>query len=66
MEEWRSIDGFLDYEVSNMGRVKSLKYGKTRILKDRPDGSGYFQVILCLDGKEKSHKVHRLVAEAFI
>ena len=66
MEEWKSICGFTDYEISNVGRVKSLKHGKERILKDRPDGSGYFQVVLCIDGKEISHKVHRLVATAFI
>ena len=66
MEEWRPIVGFPDYEISDKGRVKSLKYGKERILKDRPDGCGYFQVILCINGKESSHKVHRLVAAAFI
>lgn len=66
LEEWKTIDGYPDYEVSNLGKVRSLKYGKRRILKDRKDGCGYFQVILCRDGKEYSHKVHRLVANAFI
>lgn len=65
-EEWRAVDGFTDYMVSNMGKVKSLKWGKERVLKDRPDGSGYFQVVFCVEGKETSHKVHKLVAGAFI
>ena len=66
MEEWKQIDGYPDYEVSNTGKVKSLKRNKTRILRDRPDGCGYLQVILCIDGKEHSHKVHKLVASAFL
>jgi hypothetical protein len=65
-EEWKGIDGFRDYEVSNMGRIRSLKWGKQRILKDRKDGCGYSQAILCRDGGEHSHKVHRLVALAFV
>lgn len=66
MEVWRTVVGFPDYEVSNAGRVKSLKHGKQRVLADRPDGCGYLQVVLCMNGKETSHKVHRLVATAFI
>lgn len=65
-EEWRRLPDFPDYEVSNIGKVRSLKRGKQRILKDRPDGSGYYQVVLCKDGKEYSHKVHRLVAMLFL
>ena len=30
-EEWRSIDGYLNYQVSNLGRVRNSKTG--RILK---------------------------------
>ena len=66
MEIWKDIDGFPDYKVSNLGKVKSLKWNKERILKDRPDGCGYYQVILLLDGKEYSKKVHKLVAIAFV
>lgn len=66
MEEWKNIDGYIDYQISSLGRVKSLKYGKERFLKERPDGCGYFQVILCKDGIEHSYKVHKLVALHFI
>ena len=66
-ETWKSIAGYEGlYEVSDLGRVKSLKYGKERILKPGGDTHGYLQVILCKDGHVKKFKVHRLVAEAFI
>lgn len=63
------------YQVSNLGRVKSLfritvgKKTKTlneRILKQSPDGKGYMMVWLYSNNRRKSAKVHRLVAEAFI
>ena len=59
------------YEVSNFGRVKSLGNGnsnnsKPRILKPFKVGSGYLQVQLSKDGKHKTCKIHRLVAETFI
>ena len=33
-EEWKSIEGYADYEVSNHGRVKSRKRLMTKILKE--------------------------------
>ena len=67
MEHWKSITGYEGlYEVSDIGRVKSLKYGKERILKPRETYCGYLQVSLCKDGQIKQTYVHRLVAEAFI
>ena len=66
-ETWKAIAGFEGlYEVSNLGRVKSLKFGKERILKPCKSTGGYLQVCLCKDGKAKQSNVHRLVAEAFI
>ena len=56
------------YQVSNLGRVKSLGNSKTRkekILKPEIR-TGYYSVNLCKSGKRKKHRVHRLVAQAFI
>lgn len=64
-EIWKSIEGYEDYEISNFGRVKSLKYGKEKILKQTLI-LGYFCVSLCKNGKDKIVKVHRLVAQAFV
>ena len=65
-ESWKDIEGYELYKVSNYGRVKSLKFGKEKILKPRKNTKGYFQVQLWKDGKEKNYFVHRLVAITFI
>lgn len=66
MEIWKKINGYGDYQVSSMGRFKSLKYGKERIMKLIKDSNGYLQVQLCKNGKVILYLVHRLVAQAFI
>ena len=66
-EYWKPVVGYEGlYEVSNLGRVKSLKFGKERILKPQKDTSGYLCVTLCKNNNQCQFKVHRLVAEAFI
>ena len=68
-EEWRDIKEYEGkYQVSNLGRVKSLNYNNTKkekILKSR-NNRGYLCVTLYKEGKSKTCKVHRLVAQAFI
>lgn len=65
-EIWREIDGFPDYEVSNLGRVCSFKGKYPRIKKLRKNRDGYLQIQLWHGGKQVMKKVHRLVAEAFV
>lgn len=88
-EIWKPIKGYEGfYEVSNLGRVRSLdrlvirhkhtvnREGKEshehmmkckgNELKARVNNSGYLYVALHRDGKEKTQRIHRLVAEAFI
>jgi len=64
-EIWKVIENFLDYEVSNMGRVKSLKFGKEKILTPGKNKFGYLYVILSKNKKPYNKKVHRLVLENF-
>lgn len=53
------------YEVSDQGRVKSIGYGKERILKPARH-TGYLRVYLYKNGEMKTYKIHRLVAQTFI
>ena len=67
-EEWKDIEGYDgDYQVSSQGRVKSLKFGKIRMLKIyERNGDGYGQLGLCKGGITKSHYTHCLLAKAFL
>lgn len=71
MEVWKDIVGYEGlYQVSNNGRIKSLpRHGTSnqeKILKQHTDSKGYKRLWLCKEGVQKNHKVHRLVAMAFI
>lgn len=67
-EEWRDIEGYDgDYQVSNLGKVRSHKRGNEwRPLRPSKDKDGYLAVILSKHNKQKRYRVHRLVAMAFI
>lgn len=76
-EQWKPIKGYEGlYEVSNLGRVKSLpKYhncGKQgymqseKNLKQIKQNSGYLCVCIYKNGIGKKYLIHRLVAETFI
>jgi len=66
MEEWKLIDEYPDYMISNLGRVKSFKNNKERILNYSPNSSGYIQVELRKNNSRFTLKIHRLIALAFI
>ena len=80
MEEWKIIDNFPKYAVSNLGNVKTLfwqnnvngkLYPREKILTPIKRKDGYLKVNLHNDeykgrGKGCECLVHRLVAEAFI
>lgn len=66
-EIWKDIEGYNgDYRISNLGRVRSLKYGKNIILNIKKNRYGYSTIGLCLNCIQKQLKIHRLVAIAFI
>lgn len=78
IEKFKPVKGYTGiYEISNMGRVKSLsrvverKDGNSRVTEDRIilpfiTKCGYHQIVLCKDGVRKKYYIHRLVANAFI
>lgn len=70
MEQWKTINGHPNYEVSNLGNVRNIKKGKNlkaiKVITERDkDGNPiYYQYQVVLNGKCKV--VARLVAEAFV
>ena len=70
VEVWLPIEGYQGlYEVSNIGRVKSLNYrhtGNEKVLQPMSNGKGYWQVGLYKYNIRRCIFIHRLVAEAFL
>ena len=70
MEQWKTINGHPNYEVSDLGNVRNIKKNKNlkpiKITTERDkDGNPmYYQYQVMLNGKSKI--VARLVAEAFV
>lgn len=69
-EIWKDVVGYEGlYEVSNLGRVKSLVRKwciKEIIMMGGIDGSGYRSFGLSKNYKSTTKKAHKLVAEAFL
>jgi hypothetical protein len=66
-EIWKNIKGYEGlYQVSNLGRVRSLKRSSKNILTGSTGTTGYRHVILTKNGILKNRDVHRIVAEHFI
>ncbi len=64
-EIWKIIKDFPDYQVSNFGRVKSLKFNKERILKQYKNNNGYLCINLYKNGIRKQGVIHCLVYKNF-
>lgn len=67
-ERWKRVYGFLDYWVSDRGRVYGPG-GKTRrgdFVKPVLSNNGYYKVTLACGDYRVERRVNRLVAEAFI
>lgn len=81
MEVWKDIKGYEGlYQISNLGNIKSVdravkrvSWGKEhivvfhgKILKPYISDRGYLRLMLSKNGIEKAHKIHKLVAIAFV
>jgi hypothetical protein len=66
-EVWKDVPDYPNYQVSNYGRVKSLKYGKEKILKLRKGGNNDYLLVTLYKGSSKQYNrlVHRIMAESF-
>ena len=66
-EEWKDIVGYEGiYRISNQGKVMSLWYGKTRIMKLSVISCGYIVIVLHKNKRAKTFYVARLVAQHFL
>lgn len=71
MTLWRDVKGYEGiYKISNTGMILSLNrpynHRGDHYMVDHGDAHGYRIVMLCKGGVCKTHRVHRLVAEAFV
>ena len=57
---------YTDYLITEEGDVYSTKYGKLKKKKQCTDTRGYKILALYNNGKRKTYKVHRLVAQTYI
>lgn len=63
-ERFKTIEGFENYEVSDLGRIRNKKFGN--FLTKLVNRNGYNKVRLYNKGKWMDKYVHRLVMAAFI
>lgn len=80
IEEWKDIEDYIGYyQVSSLGNIRSLtrtinngqghsvtRKGKILKLAATGERRNYPSIQLQIDGIKKNHKIHRLVAKAFI
>jgi hypothetical protein len=69
-EIWKDIIGYeTRYQISNMGRVKSIRknyVGGVKYLKQKLEYNKYYFVTLFNGKKYSPHKIHRIVAKHFV
>ena len=73
-EQWKQIDDFEYYYVSNLGNVKSTRrwsgtkfYEREHLIRLCANKkNGYVYASVCKDNKSYNLRVHKLVAQAFI
>lgn len=69
-EIWKDVEGYEGkYIISNTNKIVSLDFKRTGVRKQmipRIGTTGYYMIVLCKDGKPKNHRMHRLIAKAFI
>jgi hypothetical protein len=65
MEKYRTIPGFSNYEVSNLGNIWNTKTGYVLSTKSK-DKDGYVKITLFINGVRHYKRLHILVALTFL
>lgn len=63
---WRPVPDNPFYEVSDTGKIRSLRYDPPKEISQRLAKTGYLRSTLYLDGRRREVSIHRLVAEVFL
>ena len=64
-EIYKTIKGFENYEISNLGNVKNNKKGiMMKVFIDK--STGYYKINLTNINGKKKKRIHVLIAQAFI
>ncbi len=63
MNRWKPIEGYSNYMISDEGKIRNVNRTSRHSVREK---GGYFVTDLYKNGKRKTARVHRLVAEAFI
>lgn len=81
IEVWEDVKGYEGlYQISNLGNIKSVNRAVKRVTNDKEhivvfhgkilkphiSDRGYLRLKLSKNGIEKTHKIHKLVAIAFV
>ena len=66
MTQWKQIEEFDGYFVSETGQVKHVENGIERELSPCVHSKGYLRVNISVNGVNHTRRIHRLVASAFI
>jgi hypothetical protein len=73
MEVWKDVIGYEGlYQVSNLGRIKTLgrvtgdgRVYKPKVMSPGTNATGYLYIELRKNGVRKTHRLHRLILQAF-
>jgi hypothetical protein len=64
MEDYKTINGFENYQINSLGMVKNVK--RNTILQSYITKRGYYSVKLCNSEVKKSKNIHRLLGIYFL
>jgi hypothetical protein len=65
-EEWKDIEGYEGYQISNIGRIKSFRNKKPLIMSLCENADGYLMTRIMKNGKGNTVRAGRLVALHFV
>ena len=65
-ESWRRVDGFPNYEVSDLGRFRKTSGHRSGFLRGTVNGNGYIHIGFTKDGVQQKFLANRIVALHFL